>query len=183
VESDVSETDMMTFAFGIALGALIGVLAINVGGVPIGIGLAGGLLVSGILVGWLNATRPTFGKFPEAARWILMEFGLMIFIIGVGLEAGGQIMATLAKAGPALIISAVVVVSVPILLGYLFGSKVLRLPPVLLLGALTGAMTSAAAMSLVNAEARSTVPALGYTGTYAFANVILTVAGSLVMFI
>jgi uncharacterized transporter YbjL len=27
------------------------------------------------------------------------------------------------------------------------------------------------------------VPALGYTGTYAFANVILTVAGSLIMFI
>jgi putative transport protein len=183
VESDVAETDMMTFAFGIALGALIGVLAVNVQGIPIGIGLAGGLLVSGIFVGWLNATRPTFGKFPEAARWILMEFGLMIFIVGVGLEAGGQILATLAQAGPALIISGVIVVSAPLVLGYLFGRKVLGLPPVLLLGALTGAMTSAAAMSLVNTEAKSTVPALGYTGTYAFANVILTVAGSLIMFI
>lgn len=183
VESDIAETDMMTFAFGIALGALIGVLAVNVRGIPIGIGLAGGLLVSGILVGWLNATRPTFGKFPEAARWILMEFGLMIFIIGVGLEAGGQIIATLAQAGPALVISAAVVVSGPLLLGYLFGRKVLDLPPVLLIGALTGAMTSAAGLSLVNAEAKSTVPALGYTGTYAFANVILTVAGSLILFI
>jgi putative transport protein len=99
------------------------------------------------------------------------------------LEAGGQILATLAQAGPALIISAVIVVSAPLVLGYLFGRKVLGLPPVLLLGALTGAMTSAAAMSLVNTEAKSTVPALGYTGTYAFANVILTVAGSLIMFI
>ena len=50
------------------------------------------------------------------------------------------------------------------------------------IGALTGAMTSAAAMSLVNTEANSSIPALGYTGTYAFANVILTVAGTLVMF-
>ena len=41
---------------------------------------------------------------------------------------------------------------------------------------------SAAAMSLVNTEANSTIPALGYTGTYAFANVILTVAGTLIMF-
>jgi putative transport protein len=43
-------------------------------------------------------------------------------------------------------------------------------------------MTSAAAMSLVNTEANSSIPALGYTGTYAFANVILTVAGTLIMF-
>jgi hypothetical protein len=37
------------------------------------LGMAGGLLGSGIFVGWLNATRPT-GQF-QAARWILMEFG------------------------------------------------------------------------------------------------------------
>jgi putative transport protein len=73
--------------------------------------------------------------------------------------------------------------SLCLLLGYAFGRKVLHLPPVLLLGALTGAMTSAAAMSLVNEEAKSTIPALGYTGTYAFANVILTVAGTLIMFV
>jgi putative transport protein len=183
VESDIAQTDMTTFAFGIALGAAIGVLAINVGGVPLGVGLAGGLLASGILVGWLNATRPTFGKFPEAARWILMEFGLMIFIVGVGLQAGGQIVQTFATAGPALILASLFVVATPVLLGYAFGRKVLRLPPVLLIGALTGAMTSAAAMSLVNTEANSTIPALGYTGTYAFANVILTVAGTLIMFV
>ncbi len=58
VESGIAETDMATFAFGIALGALIGVFAINVGGVPIGLGMAGGLLGSGIFVGWFNAIRP-----------------------------------------------------------------------------------------------------------------------------
>ena len=69
------------------------------------------------------------------------------------------------------------------LLGYLFGRKVLRIPPVLLMGALTGAMTSAAAISLVNQAAKSSIPALGYTGTYAFANIILTLAGTIIMFI
>lgn len=183
VESNLAETDMTTFAFGIALGALVGVVAVNVGGIPIGLGMAGGLLAAGILVGWFNATRPTFGRFPEGARWILMEFGLMVFIIGVGLQAGGQIVETFAVAGPALIIAGVFVVMMPVLLGYAFGRKVLGLPPVLLFGALTGAMTSAAAMSLVNSEARSALPSLGYTGTYAFANVILTVVGTVIMFL
>jgi putative transport protein len=87
------------------------------------------------------------------------------------------------QAGPGLVVSSVLVVSLPLLLGYAFGRKVLRLPPVLLMGALTGAMTSAPAMSLVNREANSSIPALGYTGTYAFANVLLTLAGTIIMFI
>ncbi len=51
----------------------------------------------------------------------------------------------------------------------------------LIFGAITGAMTSGAALSVVIKEAKSSVPALGYTGTYAFANVILVIAGSLIM--
>ena len=72
--------------------------------------------------------------------------------------------------------------STPVLVGYAFGRKVLGINPVLLLGAITGSMTSGASLSIVTAEARSAVPALGYTGAYAFANVMLTVAGSVILF-
>jgi putative transport protein len=181
VETDVVETDMTTFAWGIAAGAALGLLSVNVGGVPLGLGMAGGLLVAGILIGWLNATRPTVGKFPDSARWVLMEFGLIIFIVGVGLQAGGGIVETFRDAGVELLLAAVITVTAPVLLGYLFGRKILKLPPLVLMGALTGAMTSAAALSLVNSEAKSAVPSLGYTGTYAFANVFLTLAGTAVM--
>ncbi len=44
-----------------------------------------------------------------------------------------------------------------------------------------GSMTSGASFSIVTAEARSAVPSLGYTGAYAFANVFLTVAGSVIL--
>jgi putative transport protein len=44
-------------------------------------------------------------------------------------------------------------------------------------------MTSGAALSVVIKEAKSPVPALGYTGTYAFANVLLVLAGSLIIFL
>jgi len=181
VEASAIETDMMTFALGIAIGSAVGLLSITIAGVPLGLGAAGGLLAAGIATGWLNSSRPTVGKFPEAARWILMEFGLLIFICGVGLQAGGQIVETFTQSGTALIVAAVFVVTLPIVSGYAFGRMVLGIEPVLLMGALTGAMTSAPAFGLVSSEAKSAVPALGYTGTYAFANVILTVAGTLVM--
>ncbi len=181
VERDISETDMKTFAFGIAAGAVLGMLSISVGGVSVGLGAAGGLLASGLIIGYLRSIRPTFGRLPEAARWVLMEFGLLLFMAGVGLQAGGNIVETLGNSGPTLILAGVVITVVPIAVAYFFGSKVLKLNPAILMGALTGAMTSGAALSVVTAEAKSAVPAIGYAGTYAFGNVLLMVAGPLLI--
>ena len=60
-------------------------------------------------------------------------------------------------------------------------TKILRIPTVILLGAITGAMTSGASLSVVTGAAKSDVPALGYAGTYAFANVLLTIAGTIIV--
>ncbi len=182
VERDVAETDMVTFAFGIAFGVIIGLLAVNVGPLSIGLGSAGGLLTSGLVIGYLRSVRPTFGRLPDAARWILMEFGLLIFMAGVGLRAGGDIIETFLTAGPVLILAGIIVTVIPIFVGYLFGRKVLKIHPVLLFGGITGSMTSGAALSVVTKAANSHMPSLGYTGAYAFANVLLTIAGSIILF-
>ena len=182
VEREIAETDMVTFAFGIAMGVVIGLFAINVGQLSIGLGSAGGLLTSGLVIGYLRSVHPTFGRLPDAARWILMEFGLLLFMAGVGLRAGGNIVETFMAAGPVLVVAGIAVTIIPIFVGYVFGRKVLKIHPVLLLGAITGSMTSGAALSVVTNEAKSSMPSLGYTGAYAFANVLLTVAGSIILF-
>jgi len=46
VERDIAETDMVTFAFGIVFGVIVGLLAVKVGQLSIGLGSAGGLLAS-----------------------------------------------------------------------------------------------------------------------------------------
>jgi putative transport protein len=181
IEREVSETDMVTFAFGIVIGVLVGLLSVEVGGVSVGLGSAGGLLASGLTIGYLRSKRPTFGRLPDAAQWILMEFGLLIFMAGVGLRAGGQILETLLVAGPSLIIAGIFVTLIPIFVGYWFGRKFLKIEPVLLFGGITGAMTSGASLAVVTSAAKSSIPALGYTGTYAFSNVLLMVAGSLIL--
>jgi putative transport protein len=181
VERDISETDMVTFSFGIVAGVLLGMLSITLGGIALGLGTAGGLLASGLLIGYLRSIRPTFGRLPEPARWMLMELGLLLFMAGVGLRAGGSILDTLKQSGPMLILAGVVVTTVPIAVAYIFGSRVLKLSPAILMGALTGAMTSGAALSVVTKEAQSAIPSIGYAGTYAFGNVLLMVAGPLVL--
>lgn len=182
VERDIAETDMVTFAFGIAIGVVIGMVAINIGQLSIGLGSAGGLLTSGLVIGYLRNVYPVFGRMPAAARWILMEFGLLLFMAGVGLRAGGEIVETFLATGPVLVLAGIIVTSVPIFVGYFFGRKVLNIHPVLLFGGITGSMTSGASLSVVTKATNSSIPSLGYTGAYAFANVLLTIAGSLVLF-
>ena len=182
VERDIAETDMVTFAFGIVFGVIVGLLAITVGQLSIGLGSAGGLLASGLVIGYMRSIHPTFGRLPEAARWILMDFGLLLFMAGVGLRAGGDILETFAAAGPLLVLAGVIVTLTPIFVGYFFGRKVLKIHPVLLFGGITGSMTSGAALSVVTKAANSSMPSLGYTGAYAFANVLLTIAGSIILF-
>lgn len=181
LERDIDETDLVTFAFGIALGLLVGSLSVKLGAASVGLGSAGGLLASGLTIGYLRSIRPTFGRVPTAARWIFMELGLLIFIAGVGLRAGGGIVQTLGEVGPSLFLCGIAVTTIPVFVGFAFGRFVLRLHPVLLMGAITGSMTSGAALSIVNNEAKNSAPALGYTGAYAFANVLLTIAGVIMM--
>ena len=182
VEKEIAETDMVTFCFGICLGVIIGLFAITVGQLKIGLGSAGGLLSAGLIIGYLRSVHPTFGRLPDAARWILMELGLLLFMAGVGLRAGGDIIETFMSAGPLLIVAGVTVTTIPILVGYFFGRKVLKIHPVLLFGGICGSMTSGASLSVVTKEANSAMPSLGYTGAYAFANVLLTIAGSVILF-
>ena len=182
-ERNIDETDLLTFALGIAVGIIIGSYSINVMGVSVGLGSAGGLLSVGLMIGFLRSIHPTFGRMPSAARYVLMELGMLFFMTGIGLKAGHGIVAALATAGPALIVAGMLTTVIPVLFSYFFGRKVLKINPVLLLGAITGAMTSGACLSIVNKAAKSTVPSLGYTGAYAFANIFLTVAGSLILLI
>jgi putative transport protein len=159
VERELAETDLFTFALGIAAGIAIGTLTVTVGGVSIGIGL-------------LRSIWPVFGRVPSAARWVLMELGLLMFMAGVGLNSGGEIVNVVQQAGAKLIGAGMLVTLVPVLVGYAFAVRILKLNPVEALGGVTGSMTSGAALSVITDAAQSNAPALGYTGAYAFANVM-----------
>lgn len=181
VERPGFETDLLAVSIAIAAGVLVGTLSVSVFGTSIGLGSAGGLLLAGILLGFLRSAHPTFARVPEGARVFLMDFGLQIFMTGVGLRAGSTIIETAKASGPSLVLAGIAVTFIPVLIGLAFAVKVLRFNPALAFGAVTGAMTSGAALSIVCKEADSNVPALGYTGTYAFANVLLTIAGTVVL--
>jgi putative transport protein len=181
VEGDVDQTDLRTFSWAIVFGILIGAWTLNIAGVSIGLGSAGGLLAVGLAVGYLRSLFPVFGRVPPAALWVFTELGLLLFMTGVGLRGGADLVATLRSSGLALLICGITVTSVPLAIAYIVGRKVLRMNPLMLLGSITGAMTSGGALTVINAQSKSTIASIGYTGAYAFANVLLTIAGALIV--
>jgi len=181
VERTVEQTDLSTFSWAIVFGMLIGAIAISVGGIKIGLGSAGGLLVAGLFIGYLRSLFPVFGRVPDGARWVFTEMGLLIFMAGVGLRGGAGLIETLQQSGFALLGAGVTITMLPLFISYFWGRKVLKMNPLMLFGAIVGAMTSGGALSVINDQSKSTIAGIGYTGAYAFANILLTIAGALII--
>jgi putative transport protein len=180
-QSLLQQTDLMSFAFGIAIGVVIGLFSFTVGGVKIGLGTAGGTMLAGILFGVLHSRKPNIARFPVAARNILMELGLLFFMANIAISAGAGIVETVKSAGMTLAISGVVITLSPVIVCFFVGRFALKMNGAILMGAITGAMTSTPALTQITKLAKSSVPTLGYVGTYAFANVLLAVAGTIIM--
>ncbi|MFA0034741.1 aspartate:alanine antiporter [Vibrio sp. 10N.261.49.A12] len=175
--------DLMAFCSFFILGILFGLITMTFGQVSFGLGNAVGLLLSGIMLGFLRANHPTFGYVPQGALNMVKDLGLMFFMVGIGLSAGGKIFEHLTQVGPQVIGIALVVSVLPVFFAYLVGAYVLKMNRALLFGAIIGARTCAPAMDIVNDHARSTIPALGYAGTYAIANILMTLAGTFIIII
>ena len=69
----------------------------------------------------------------------------------------------------------------PHTLAILFGRYVLRMNPLVLLGACTGAGTVTAALRALEEESQSKLPVLGYTVPYALGNILLTAWGPVIV--
>jgi putative transport protein len=180
-ERPTNATDMIFVGTGIVLGGLVGLLTITIAGLPITLTASGGALVMGLVFGWLRSVRPTFGLIPEPAMWIFDTVGLTTFMAVVGLGAGPSFIAGIQKSGLSLVFVGLVVAALPHITAILFGRYVLKMNPLILLGACTGAGTVTAALRAVQEEAQSKLPALGYTVPYAIGNILLTAWGPVIV--
>jgi putative transport protein len=181
VERPSSETDVVFVGLGILLGGLVGALTLTVGDLPLSLTASGGALIMGLVFGWLRSVRPTFGRIPEPALWVFDTIGLAVFIGVVGLAAGPSFVAGLRSTGPSLLLVGFVVALTPHVTAVFFGRYVLKMNPVILLGACAGAGTATAALRAIQDEAGSKLPVLGYTVPYAIGNILLTAWGPVIV--
>jgi putative transport protein len=176
-------TDVAFVSLAITVGAMVGAIVIDVAGIPITLSTAGGALIAGLIFGWLRAIHPTFGRIPEPTVWFMNSVGLNVFIAVIGLTAGPGFVSGLQHLGIGLFLWGIFATTVPLILGMFIARYVFHFHPAILLGVCAGARTTTAALGMVCDSAKSQIPGLGYTVTYAVGNTLLTIWGMVIVMI
>ncbi len=167
----LSEIDVLTFSFGIALGLLLGSLPIPLpGGIVIKLGYAGGPLIAALILGALGRSGPIVWNLPFSANLILRQFGLLLFLAAVGTRAGYTFFQTLTQSStlPIFLAGALVTLATAFLTLWV-GYRLFKVPMVILVGMLAGVQTQPAVLSFAIEQTGSDLPNTGYASTYPIA--------------
>lgn len=177
-----TSTDLLTLAAGMVLGLLIGQIEFPAFGSKVGLGNAGGLLVSGVIVSSIQSRLRFFGHTPNAARNILEDLGLVVFVAIVGINAGNSLLEQLTGAlALKIFLIGFVACTVPPFVVWAIGHHVFKINPAVLMGGVAGARSHSGPCREAAKEIDSSVPWIGFPVAYAISGVLLTVGGYFAM--
>ena len=179
-ERRVHETGIPTFAAGLLVGMIVGLLPIPIPGLgEVKLGLAGGPLFAGLLFGHIGRIGQFRIYVPMAARFLMRELGLVLFLMSTGLGAGQNALVVLQEQGVELAITAFVSVLVALVAGFglarfMFGRSIARG-----LGLTCGAMTSTPGLGVATSQYPGDETTLAYASVYPIALLAMTVIAQL----
>ncbi len=170
-QATVAEFNALSLGLGISLGLLLGSIEIPLwGGAHFKLGLAGGPLLVGLVLGWLEVSGKIVWKIPHAANLSLRELGLLLFLGGVGTRAGQAFGNTVATPlGLSLFLAGTVITSSVAVLTLWLGYKWLKIPFPMLTGVLAGLQTQPAVLGFARERAKNELPGRGYLEVYPLA--------------
>jgi putative transport protein len=175
-------TDLLTLSVGMILGLLIGGINVSVAGFSVGLGNAGGLLLSGIFVSSIVSRLRFFGSTPNAARNILEDLGLVTFVGIVGINAGASLLAQLTGVvALKIFLVGFIACTIPPFVTWALGYHLFKINPAVLMGGVAGARSHSGPCREAAKEIGSSVPWVGFPVGYAVSGVLLTVFGYFAM--
>ncbi len=148
------ELDVLSFSVGVALGLLVGAIAIPLpGGSSFELGFAGGPLIVGLVLGAIGRTGPIVWQLPHSANLTLRQLGTVLFLAGIGVNAGDAFGDTiLSRDALAVVAAAIVVAATASGVTVLVGTLVLHLPVRTLTGIVSGMQTQPAVLAYASEQ-------------------------------
>ena len=174
------ELDSMGFcplAITIVLGIFLAKLKIG----NFSLGTSGGPLILGLIIGHFGKVGAVSLKVKKTVLEAVRELGLVLFLLGAGVEGGAGFLKCLAEnGGIKLFLVGAVITLAPMFVGYFFARKVLKLDILNTLGSICGGMTSTPALGSLIRVAGTDDVASAYAATYPFALVCVVLACQLI---
>lgn len=185
------EFGFMPLALAIVGGLIIGAIKIPLtgdgyNGACFSLGTTGGVLIMCLIFGHFGRIGKLSLEVPAHSAKVLRELGLMLFLIGAGVDGGVSLVTQISNAGGGMIvvyglIGGVVMTTTPMVVGMFLGRKVLKLPLLNNLGSITGGMTSTPALGTLINTAETEDVAGAYASTYPIALVLIVLACNLMI--
>jgi putative transport protein len=169
---------------GIALGVLLGSIPLAIPGLPaaIKLGLAGGPLVTAILLARLGSLGPLVWFMPPVANTVLREIGIVLFLACAGLKSGSRFVDTLTHGdGLTWLLCGMLITALPLLIIGFIGRLALRMNYLTLCGLLAGSMTDPPALAFATGLFKSEAQSLGYATVYPLVMVLRVLAPQLLV--
>ncbi|MDF3065162.1 MAG: hypothetical protein K0R38_763 [Polyangiaceae bacterium] len=178
----VAEVDIITFGLGIALGLLLGAVSIPLpGGARFSLGLAGGPLVMGLILGRLGRTGPLVWSSPYGANMTLRQFGVVLFLAGVGCKAGSALSAATSVSVVETLLLGATITATVVLVTLFVGRRVLGVPLSVLVGILAGIQTQPAVLAFGVEKTGKDLPNVGYATVFPLAMIAKILLGQLML--
>jgi len=169
---------------GIALGVLVGCYPLTVGNMPapLRLGLAGGPLLTAIILSRIGCIGPLLWYMPANASLLLRELGIVLFLSCVGLKSGTHFVETLINGqGFLWMAMGAVITLAPILIISLIARGFLKLNFVSLCGLLAGSQTDPPALAFAHGMCGSEAPSISYASVYPLTMVLRIAAAQLLV--
>jgi putative transport protein len=175
----LTDLDFFPVSMGIIIGVLIGKISIPVFGFTFSLGLTGGVLLAAIILSRIGKTGNILWNVSGSSNQLLRKLGLIFFLVAVGTDAGGNLVETLNTGGLTYFAVGAVITIVPMVITMVVGHYLLKVNFLVLIGALTGAMTSTPALSAVDPMTDSNGPKIAYAAVYPFALVLIIICSQI----
>lgn len=178
----VDRLGMMPICLTIVLGIFLGKITIPLpGGASFALGTSGGPLIAGLIIGHINHISIIDLKVRKNVLECMRELGLVLFLIAAGVKGGSGFVSILSQYGPMLFVYGAFMTITPMIVGYFFASKVLKLSIFNNMGAICGGMTSTPALGTLIQVAGTDDVATAYAATYPIALVAIVLLEQLMV--
>lgn len=169
------------FSLAIAFGIILAKIEIPLpGGAVFALGTSGGPLIAGLILGHFGHFGRLSVQVEKHVLECLREFGLALFLLGAGAQAGAGFVEILKEHGVLLFLYGALMTLIPMFVGYFFAVKVLHLNLFNTLGSICGGMTSTPALGTLIRVAETDDVASAYAATYPIALVSVVLASQFI---
>lgn len=176
------EFGLMPLALTIVLGILLGAVTIPLpGGSSFALGNTGGPLIVALIMGHFGHIGVMDMSVSNKTLKVLRELGLILFLLGAGIEGGKDFMRIIQEEGAMLFVYGALMTTVPMVIGFVVAKYALKLCLFNTLGSITGGMTSTPALGSLISIAGTEDVAAAYAATYPIALVFVILATQLLV--